>query len=87
MYSFSCLVDFASDVSAFVRVCPLLLSRADSRVHVFVILVCACHGFTCVAHVCDYISCSLPGAVFFVTVAMLGPQCVGSTDHHRCGVS
>ena len=50
----------------------LLLSRADSRVHVFVILVCACHGFTCVAHVCDYISCSLPGAVFFVTVAMLG---------------
>ena len=37
MYSFSCLVDFALDVSESVS---LLLSRADSRVHVFVILVC-----------------------------------------------
>ena len=55
----------------------LLLSRADSRVHVFVILVCVLapvHMCWCmyVCVVCDCISCSLPGAVFFVTVAMLG---------------
>ena len=51
----------------------LLLSRADSRVHVFVILVCVLvTGSHVLVYVCHCISCSLPGAVFFVTVAMLG---------------
>ena len=41
----------------------------------FVILVCVCvlvTGSHVLVYVCDCISCSLPGAVFFVTVAMLG---------------
>ena len=52
----------------------LLLSRADSRVHVFVIHVCVCLSRVHMCW-CMCVTVSLvhyPGAVFFVTVAMLG---------------